>query len=78
MAISRPSSLSVSRPVFHAKVFSPSTHTCPSDVLLQKDVLKGKITSEEKDETIGRITRSDIADFKDVDFAIEVNDPSRL
>ncbi|KAJ3042920.1 hypothetical protein HK097_001862 [Rhizophlyctis rosea] len=41
------------------------------DVLLQKDVLKGKITSEEKDETLGRITKSDIADFKDVDFAIE-------
>ncbi|KAJ3031159.1 hypothetical protein HDV00_008493 [Rhizophlyctis rosea] len=41
------------------------------DVLLQKDLLKGKITGEEKDEVLGRIIKSDIASFSEVDFAIE-------
>lgn len=44
-----------------------------SDVLLQKDVLKGKITQEEKEQTRERISvTSDIGDFGDVDFVIEV------
>ncbi|TPX62705.1 hypothetical protein PhCBS80983_g00389 [Powellomyces hirtus] len=42
------------------------------DLLLQKDVLKGKITEEEAKETKSRISvTSDIKDFGDVDFAIE-------
>ena len=44
-----------------------------TDVLLRKDVLKGKITEEEAQESKARITTtSDISAFKDVDFAIEV------
>ncbi|KAJ3310240.1 hypothetical protein HDV04_005179 [Boothiomyces sp. JEL0838] len=42
------------------------------DLMLQKDVLKGKITEEErsKHKSLTRTT-SDIKDFKDVDFVIE-------
>lgn len=44
-----------------------------SDVLLKKDVLKGKITEQEKQEIEQRITKiHDIAEFSGVDFAIEV------
>lgn len=40
---------------------------------LSKSVLKGKITEEQKKQTLGRIRKStDISDFKDVDLAIEV------
>ncbi|KAJ3086673.1 hypothetical protein HK102_012734 [Quaeritorhiza haematococci] len=42
------------------------------DLLLQKDVLKGKITEEEKEQTKSRIsTTSDINDFAEVDFVVE-------
>ncbi|RKO89599.1 3-hydroxyacyl-CoA dehydrogenase [Blyttiomyces helicus] len=42
------------------------------NLLLEKDVLKGKITEEEKADTLARITTtSDMGDFKNVDFAIE-------
>lgn len=40
---------------------------------LSKSVQKGKITEEQKKQTLGRIRKStDISDFKDVDLAIEV------
>ena len=42
------------------------------DVLLQKDVLKGKITDEEKDEAKSRIkTTTNIKEFSDVDLVVE-------
>ncbi|KAJ3158004.1 hypothetical protein HDU89_000386 [Geranomyces variabilis] len=42
------------------------------DLLLKKDVLKGKITEEEANETKSRISvTSEIKDFHDVDIAIE-------
>ncbi|KAJ3214601.1 hypothetical protein HDU67_001466 [Dinochytrium kinnereticum] len=42
------------------------------DILLEKDILKGRITKEEKAQTLARIrTTDDINDFSEVDFAIE-------
>ncbi|KAI8846332.1 3-hydroxyacyl-CoA dehydrogenase [Chytridium lagenaria] len=42
------------------------------DILLEKDILKGRITKEEKAATLARIrTTDDINDFSEVDFAIE-------
>ncbi|KAJ3104548.1 hypothetical protein HDU97_009060 [Phlyctochytrium planicorne] len=42
------------------------------DILLEKDILKGRITAEEKAQTLARIrTTDDINDFAEVDFAIE-------
>ncbi|KAJ3333586.1 hypothetical protein HDU76_006327 [Blyttiomyces sp. JEL0837] len=42
------------------------------DVYLEKDIVKGKLTQEEKSATLGRIqTTEDINDFKNVDFVIE-------
>ncbi|KND03877.1 uncharacterized protein SPPG_01329 [Spizellomyces punctatus DAOM BR117] len=42
------------------------------DLLLQKDVLKGKISEEEKEQAKKRISvTTDMNDFKNVDFAIE-------
>ncbi|KAI8929604.1 3-hydroxyacyl-CoA dehydrogenase [Entophlyctis helioformis] len=42
------------------------------DLLLQKDVLKGKITEEERAQTKSRVrSTSSIKDFGDVDFVIE-------
>lgn len=43
------------------------------DLVLEKDVLKGKLTSEEKQEAVSKIsTTSLMDDFADVDFVIEV------
>ncbi|NLL21104.1 MAG: 3-hydroxybutyryl-CoA dehydrogenase, partial [Firmicutes bacterium] len=40
---------------------------------LGKSVKKGKITEEQKQQILGRISKStDISDFRDVDLAIEV------
>lgn len=42
------------------------------DLVLEKDVLKGKLTSEEKQEAVSKIsTTSLMDDFADVDFVIE-------
>ena len=43
------------------------------DAFLSKSIEKGKMTGEEKQEILGRISKStDLADFSDVDLAIEV------
>ncbi len=43
------------------------------DAFLSKSVEKGKMTGEQKEEILGRISKSaDLADFHDVDLAIEV------
>jgi 3-hydroxybutyryl-CoA dehydrogenase len=43
------------------------------NVLLQKDVLKGKITQDEADEALNNIKlTTKLADFKDSNFLIEV------
>ena len=40
---------------------------------LGKSVIKGKITEEQKQQILGRISRStDVSDFREVDLAIEV------
>ncbi|RKO85144.1 hypothetical protein BDK51DRAFT_32548, partial [Blyttiomyces helicus] len=45
----------------------------PHQSVTQKDVLKGKITEEKKADMLARITiTSHMADFKNVDFAIEM------
>ncbi|KAJ3117883.1 hypothetical protein HDU96_005016 [Phlyctochytrium bullatum] len=42
------------------------------DILLEKDILKGRITKEDKEQTLARIrTTDDISDFADVDFVVE-------
>jgi 3-hydroxybutyryl-CoA dehydrogenase len=42
------------------------------DILLEKDILKGKITSEEKRDILARLsTTQDLHDFSNVDFVIE-------
>ncbi|MDO9535160.1 MAG: 3-hydroxyacyl-CoA dehydrogenase NAD-binding domain-containing protein [Bacillota bacterium] len=43
------------------------------DAFLSKSVEKGKMSEEQKIQTLGRISKSnDLSDFKDVDLAIEV------
>lgn len=43
------------------------------DDFLTKSVQKGKVTEEQKNQILGRISKStDLTDFKDVDLAIEV------
>lgn len=43
------------------------------NVLLQKDVLKGKITQDEADQAVKKVSMTtNISDFKDSNFMIEV------